>query len=94
MNVEYLLDVFTSTNADSKGVRDARSRFMDPLSWHKPRPVIPGPNYELFCVHFSLVQAFFKKSKFSDANPHVTWTNKVARDQWHIPSVSDVTAAG
>jgi tetratricopeptide (TPR) repeat protein len=45
-NVEHLLDVFTSIDADSKTVWDACGRFMKYLFWHKPRLVMLGPKIE------------------------------------------------
>ena len=46
VNVEHLLDVFTSTDADSEDVWDACIHFMEHLYWHKPRLVILGPKIE------------------------------------------------
>ena len=46
MNVEHLLDVLTSIDANLEGVWDACARFMDHLYWHKPRLVILGPKIE------------------------------------------------
>ena len=46
VNVEHLLDVFTSIDADSEDVWRACNRFMDHLFWHKPRLVIIGPKVE------------------------------------------------
>ena len=46
MNVEHLLDVFTSIGADSKEVWGACIHFMDHLRWHKPRLVVLGPKFE------------------------------------------------
>jgi len=43
VNVEHLLDVFTSTDADSDDVWDACVSFMEHLCWHKPRLVMLGP---------------------------------------------------
>ena len=40
VNIEHLLDVFTSIGADSKDVWDACAKFMHHLRWHKPRHVI------------------------------------------------------
>ena len=46
VNVEHLLDVFTSIDADSEEVWDACVHFMDHLRWHKPRLVALGPKFE------------------------------------------------
>ena len=46
VNVEHLLDVFTSIDADSEGVWDVCDKFMKHLRWHKPRLVILGPKIE------------------------------------------------
>jgi len=46
VNVEHLLDVFTSVDADSGNVWDASANFANYLGWHKPRLVILGPKIE------------------------------------------------
>ena len=46
VNVEHLLDVFTSIDADSEDVWNACYHFMDHLFWHKPRLVIVGSKVE------------------------------------------------
>ena len=46
VNVEYLLDVFISVDANSKNVWDACARFMEHINWHKPRLVTLGPKIE------------------------------------------------
>jgi tetratricopeptide (TPR) repeat protein len=46
VNVEHLLDVFTSIDADSANVWDACAGFMEHLRWHKPRLVVLGPKLE------------------------------------------------
>ena len=46
VNVEYLLDVFTSIDADSVGAWDAYAHFMNHLYWHKIRLVALGPKIE------------------------------------------------
>jgi len=40
VNVEHLLDVFTSIDASSDNVWDVCAHFMEHLYWHKPRPVV------------------------------------------------------
>ena len=46
VNVEQLLDVFTSADTGSDGVWDACAHFMDHLYWHKPRVTMLGPRIE------------------------------------------------
>jgi len=46
VNVEHLLDVFTSVDADSGKVWDASANFTNYLSWHKPRLVMLGQKIE------------------------------------------------
>jgi tetratricopeptide (TPR) repeat protein len=40
VNVEHLLDVFTSLGPDSKDIWDALINFMGHLAWHKPRRIV------------------------------------------------------
>ena len=46
VNVEHLLDVFTSVDANSVGIWDACGHFMEHLYWHKRRLVVLGPKIE------------------------------------------------
>ena len=46
VNVEHLLDIFTSIDADSKNVWDVCATFMNHLYWHKLRHVTLGPKIE------------------------------------------------
>jgi len=46
MNVEHLLDVFTTIDPNSGGVWTICARFMQHLYWHKGRLVILGPKIE------------------------------------------------
>ena len=46
VNVEHLLDIFTSIDPDMEEVWRACNYFMAHLSWHKPRLVILGPKVE------------------------------------------------
>ena len=46
VNIEHLLDIFTSIDANSKDVWDVCGRFMDHLYRHKPRLVMLGPKIE------------------------------------------------
>jgi tetratricopeptide (TPR) repeat protein len=46
VNVEHLLDVFTSIDVHSSDVWIACINFMEHLYWHKQRPVVLGPKFE------------------------------------------------
>ena len=46
VNVEHLLNVFTSIDKNSDGIWSACTHFMDLLYWHKPRLVVLGPRIE------------------------------------------------
>ena len=46
INVEHLLDVFTSINTDIDGVWDACIHFMEHLYWHKRRQTVLGQKIE------------------------------------------------
>ena len=46
VNVEHLLDVFTSVDADSASIWDTCANFMRYLYWHKARLVVLGPRIE------------------------------------------------
>ena len=46
INVEHLLDVFTTVDANSESAWGACVRFMSQLSWHKSRLVTLGPKIE------------------------------------------------
>ena len=46
VNVEHLLDVFTSINTNTRGVWKACGHFMDHLLWHKPRQTVLRPKIE------------------------------------------------
>jgi len=46
VNVEHLLDVFMSIDAESDDVWNTCAHFMEHLCWHKPRLVMLGPKIE------------------------------------------------
>ena len=46
VNIEHLLDVFTTIDGNSESIWDACTNFMDQLYWHKPQLVILGPKIE------------------------------------------------
>ena len=68
MNVEHLLDVFTSTSTNSVDVWDTCAYFMGHLYWHKPRPVLLGPKIEgLPNDHRSKPQCLYQLSLLFDS---------------------------
>ena len=68
MNVEHLLDVFTSIDANSEGVWDACRDFVSHLHWHKPRLVTLGPKIEgLPDDHSSKPQCLLGRSLLFDS---------------------------
>ena len=46
VNVEHLLDVFTSIDDDAEDVLDTCAYFMEHLCWHKPRQTVLRPKIE------------------------------------------------
>jgi len=63
VNVEHLLDIFTSIDASSADVWNVCANFMEHLHWHKPRLVVLGPKIEgLPDDHPSKSRCLFKLS--------------------------------
>ena len=46
VNLEHLLDIFSSINPDSDDIWDACLNFMRHLQWQKPRPIVLRPKIE------------------------------------------------
>ena len=66
LNVEHLLDVFTSIDANALEVWDACVRFMDHLYWQKPRQTVLRPKVEaLPDSHPSKAECLFGLSRLS-----------------------------
>ena len=64
VNVEHLLDVFMSIDADVLDVWDACAHFMLHLYWHKPQQTVLGPKIEgLPDDHPSKAKCLFQLSK-------------------------------
>ena len=66
VNVEHLLDIFTSVDASSVDVWDACYNFMEHIYWHKARLVVLGPKIEgLPDGHRSKSRCLFRLSQLS-----------------------------
>ena len=64
VNVEYLLDVFTTIDAASCGVWGVCADFMKHLLWHKPRLVTLGPKIEALADdHPSKLECLYQLSR-------------------------------
>jgi len=64
VNVEHLLNIFTSIDANSDGAWDACANFVKHLAWHKPRLTVLGSKIEgLADGHFYKPQCLFRLSQ-------------------------------
>jgi len=67
VNVEHLLDVFTTIDANLVGIWDTCAHFMEHLYWHKSRLVMLGPKIEgLPDDHPSKPECLFELSRLVD----------------------------
>ena len=98
-NVEYLLDVFTSIDADSENVWDACAGFMNHLSWHKPRLFMLGPKIEALpddhpskaqCL-WNLSWLFHSVGNWAERKRLLTHTLKIWRAQRDDQRVAETT---
>jgi len=68
INVEHLLNVFTTIDANSDSVWDACANFMNHLYWHKNRLTILGPGIEgLPDDHRSKPECLFRLTRLLDS---------------------------
>ena len=101
MNVEHLLDIFTSIDANSDDVWDACSNFMDHLYWHKPRPTVLGPTIEGLpddhpskpeCLS-DLSRLFEVIGNYAESKRLATWTLTLERERGRYHRVAQALRA-
>ena len=88
-NIEHLLDVFTTVDANSEYVWDVCSYFLEHLGCHKQRPVMLGPKIErlpddhpskLRCSR-ELSGSFSSVGRYTECKRLITHTLKLCRKQ-------------
>ena len=98
INVEHLLDVFTTIDPSSTDVWEACGGFMRHLYWHKPRLTILGPKIERLsddhrakpgCL-FQLGRLFDKVGNRVECKRLLTHALKLGRERGSDPIVADV----
>jgi tetratricopeptide (TPR) repeat protein len=78
VNVEHLLNVFTSVDANSDEVWSACHHFMDHLAWHKRRLVVLGPKIiRLPDNHPSKVKCLFRLARLSQEIGYYTESKRL-----------------
>ena len=95
INVEHLLDVFTSIDPNALDVWKACFRFMEYLYWHKPRQTLLGPKIEglpdghLFKVRclLHLARLFQSTGNLAEEKRHLTHALSLWRKRWNYPRV-------
>jgi len=105
VNVEHLLDVFTTIDGTSSNVWGACCNFIEHLLWHRPRLVVLGPKIEALADdHPSKLECLFELSGLFQAvgNPKeckrlLTHALNISREQgddhqlaWALKNLSDV----
>ena len=98
VNVEHLLDVFTSIDAESPGIWITCVRFVDHLYWHKRRLVVLGPKIEgLRDDHpskplylFRISRLFYSVGNFVENKRLLTYALKLYRERGDEHSIAPV----
>ena len=89
VNIEHLLDVFTSINADSDDIWDVCSHFMAHLYWHKTRLIMLGPRIKGLPNHhrskpeclFQLSQLYGSVGNYLESKQLVVQTLELWRER-------------
>jgi len=89
VNIEHLLDIFTSINVNSGDVLDACADFIKHLNWHKVQPIVLRPMIEGLadghpskphCL-YHLAQLLGAAGNFVEAKQLLTHTLKLERER-------------
>ena len=104
MNIEHLLDVFTTVDANSGNVWDVCSYFMQHLGWHKQRLVVLGPKVEglpddhpskLRCLH-ELAELISGVGRYVECKSLLTYTLELCRKRGNdfevVQTLRDISA--
>ena len=98
VNVEHLLDVFTSIDADSDDVWRASGNLMDHLNWHRPRLTVLGSKIERLsdrrgpkptCL-LNLSSSYFAVGNYAEDTRLLTDALKLGREGGDDKLVADV----
>jgi tetratricopeptide (TPR) repeat protein len=87
INVEHLLDVFTSLGQGGDDIWDTCSQFMEHLNWYKPRQTVLGPKIEALPddhLHkprglFELSRLFERTGNYVEQKRHLTHSLELER---------------
>ena len=98
INVEHLLDVFTTIDADSEGVWDACDRFMAQLFWHKSRLVTLGSKVEALPDNHSskaqclsdLSRLYYSVGNIAECKRVLTYSLNLRREQGNDVRVAEI----
>ena len=95
-NIEHLLNIFTSINANSNDIWTACCNFMEHLHWHKSRPVVLGPKIEGLpddhplkphCL-FHLSWSFVPVGNHAERKRLLVYTLKIWRERGNDPQIA------
>ena len=97
INVEHLLDVFTSIDTNARDAWKACGNFMEHLYWHKPRRIVLGPKIEGLPDHhrfkakclFELSRLFQSVGNHAEQKRLLTNTLSLWREGWNYVRVAE-----
>jgi tetratricopeptide (TPR) repeat protein len=96
VNVEHLLDIFTTIDPNSDGVWDACAKFTQHLYWHKKRLTVlqpkieglpDGHNSKPSCL-YGISQLFFSVGNYTECKRLLTHALKLLRERENVQGVA------